>query len=110
LPRPYPRNWLVGISSVANAVGLASTGSRFLRPWGILPFILCGLFAFFAAFAARLQVALPVDLLAPFVALGGVAVAVWLTVRTLRRKNSVYKPPNLRSMFATQRPSTGVRS
>ena len=64
----------------------------------------------YAPVAGRLLVALPVDRMAPGVAFGGVAVAVWLTFRTLGRSTSLYRPPNLRSMFAARRPATGVRS
>jgi hypothetical protein len=91
---------LVGIASLARGVALTLTGSRLLR-LGTMATVLVGFLA--VGFVARAH-AWPSSL-APFVALGGATAGLWLTVRALRRNNSVYRPPAVTAWFAMQGPS-----
>ncbi len=89
--------WLIGIASLANAAGLRLPGSSVVRYWTILAMAVGGI----AYLGSRMLVALPTDPPVPFLALGGVPAAVWLNHQTLARKNSVYRPQKLPSMFAS---------
>jgi hypothetical protein len=93
--------WLAGITSALNGAGMALAGSRFVRLMGPLG-AACLVFLYAVR---RLPIAFPVDVLAPFAAVGGVIAGLWLTFRALRANNAVYRPPAVTSWFAVQGPA-----